>query len=283
MRNTLPDTTQNQVNGTRVCIIGGVCAAAQIGTLLTINNVWYKNHPRSSFHLFNDNHQWLYMDKLGHATTAYQVGQASMNALKWAGVKKNQSVIYGSAFSFLYLTSIEILDGHSAEWGFSTGDVLANGLGSLLLATQELIWSEQRILLKFSTHLTPFAEMRPSVLGSSVSQRILKDYNGQTYWLSCGLSSFFKSSKNKIPNWLTLAIGYSGTGMLTGSNSSSELPNVSDARQAQWLLSLDIDLSKIRTKNKLLKTVFKTVNFVKIPMPTVELSNGSLSGHWFYF
>jgi hypothetical protein len=54
-------------------------------------------------------------------------------------------------------------------------------------------------LLQNSLHLTDYASKRPDVLGSNL-ERTIKDYNGQTYWLSVNLHSFFKQSK--IPNGL---------------------------------------------------------------------------------
>jgi hypothetical protein len=50
---------------------------------------------------------------------------------------------------------------------------------------------------------------------------MLKDYNGQTYWLSVNLHSFYKGSK--IPKWLNLAIGYGANGMLTGNGENNGL------------------------------------------------------------
>ena len=43
---------------------------------------------------------------------------------------------------------------------------------------------------------------------------MLKDYNGQTYWLSANLKSFFPGSN--IPPWLNVAIGYGADGMFGG-------------------------------------------------------------------
>jgi hypothetical protein len=45
----------------------------------------------------------------------------------------------------------------------------------------------KRITPKFSFHTTQYAQYRPNVLGSSLAEQILKDYNGQTYWLSVNL------------------------------------------------------------------------------------------------
>ena len=40
---------------------------------------------------------------------------------------------------------------------------------------------------------------------------MLKDYNGQTYWLSANLKSFFK--KSNVPTWLNISVGYGAEGM----------------------------------------------------------------------
>jgi hypothetical protein len=43
---------------------------------------------------------------------------------------------------------------------------------------------------------------------------MLKDYNGQTYWLSVNLH--IPSPKAQKTQWLNLAIGYGADGMITG-------------------------------------------------------------------
>jgi hypothetical protein len=68
--------------------------------------------------------------------------------------------------------------------------------GTALFVSQELLWKEQRITPKFSFHTTQYAQYRPNVLGSSLAEQMLKDYNGQTYWLSVNLHSFYKGSKS---------------------------------------------------------------------------------------
>jgi hypothetical protein len=46
-------------------------AAIYTGALVTLNQLWYADYPRSSFHFINDNAEWLQMDKLGHMTVSY--------------------------------------------------------------------------------------------------------------------------------------------------------------------------------------------------------------------
>jgi hypothetical protein len=252
-------------------------------TLIGLNQLWYADYPRSSFHTINDNKEWLQMDKIGHAFTSYYVGKLGMEALDWAGETKRNQLIYGATLGFAFLTSVEILDGFSEEWGFSTGDLIANAAGTGLLIGQELLWNEQRINFKYSFHTTKYADIRPELLGENFIQQALKDYNGQTYWLSANLWSFHK--KSKIPKWINVAFGYGAEGMLSGNKDTFIDQNIPDTeRFRQFYLSLDIDLTKIKTNSKFLKTVFSTINFIKIPAPTVELNTkNKLIFHFIYF
>jgi hypothetical protein len=87
-------------------------------------------------------------------------------------------------------------------------------------------------------------------------EQILKDYNGQTYWLSVNLHSFYKGSK--IPKWLNLAIGYGANGMLTGVKITGCFLKKNGASR-RFYLSLDVDLTKIDTKSCFLKTIFSVL------------------------
>lgn len=258
-------------------------AVIATGALIGLNQLWYSDYPKSDFHLINDNVQWNQMDKAGHVFSSYHLGSFGANALKWSGCNRNSQIIYGSTIGFVFLTAVEVFDGYSSEWGFSLGDVAANAGGTTLYISQELLWKEQRIVPKFSFHTTEYASARPNVLGSSVSEQILKDYNGQTYWLSANVHSFFK--KSKIPKWLNVAVGYGAEGMITG---NPELVNTvffsEKERTRQFYLSLDADLTKINTKSHLLKTIFSVINTIKIPAPTLEInSRGVVNFHCLYF
>lgn len=266
---------------------GGVILGA--GTSLALlSELWYKDYPRSPLHSFNDNNEWLQMDKLGHLTTAYTVGYVGDNILKWSGVDSKKSAWFGGSLGLAYLTGIEILDGLSEEWGFSWGDMAANTTGSGVYIAQELIWKEQRIRPKFSAHLSPYAELRPNILGASTSERLLKDYNGQTYWLSANIASFLNKS-TKFPLWLNVAFGYGGEEMIKGDQTNYAILNANrgtyDLYSAyrQYYLSLDIDLTKIKIKNHFLKTLLGTLNYIKIPFPAIEFSNRGVKGYGIYF
>ncbi|MFP5471060.1 MAG: DUF2279 domain-containing protein [Bacteroidia bacterium] len=276
----------NTFNATRFYITTGGIVAGTSTSLIMLNELWYKGYPRSSFHTFNDNDEWLLMDKIGHATTAYTVGYVGHNVLQWSGVEDKKALWYGGTMGLVYLTGIEMLDGFSAQWGFSIGDMAANISGSAMYIGQELLWKEQRFHLKFSAHLSAYAQYRPNVLGSSFNERLLKDYNGQTYWLSANIASFLGNDTH-FPKWLNLAFGYSGEEMLKG---DEPLYTVFDGKEfivfnayRQYFLSLDVDLSKIKSKSRFLNTVLGTINYLKIPFPAVEFSKHGLQGKLFYF
>ena len=251
-------------------------------SLIGLNQLWYANYPRSKFHTLNDNDEWLQMDKMGHVFSSYQIGRIGANVLDWTGETKKNQLIFGATLGFTFLTAVEVFDGFSEEWGFSWGDMVANTAGIGLFVGQELLWQEQRITLKYSFHQTNFATQRPDKLGNGFLEEALKDYNGQTYWLSGNLHSFFKESN--IPKWLNVAFGYGADGMITGRDEPVNNLIISPQRKRQYYLSLDVDLTKINTDSRMLKSVFDVLNVIKVPFPTLELdSRGSLKAHFIYF
>jgi hypothetical protein len=249
-------------------------------TLVGLDRLWYADYPRSRFKTTNDSDEWLQMDKIGHVFSSYQLGRLGASTLNWAGAGQKEQLIYGASLGLGFLTAIELMDGFSEEWGFSWSDMAANAAGTGLFVGQELLWQEQRILMKYSFHRTDFAQQRPDVLGNGFTEEFLKDYNGQTYWLSANINSFFKSES--IPDWLNLAFGYGADGMLTGDPNDSLFLNQNRTRQ--YYLSLDIDLSRIKTNSHVLKTIFDIFNVIKVPFPTIEINNnGSVKWHYIYF
>ena len=251
-------------------------------TLIGLNQIWYKDYPQSNFHFFNDNDQWLQIDKVGHLYSSYHLGRAGAELLQWSGASQKEQLLYGASVGFAFLTVVEVFDGFSQEWGASTGDIIANATGTALYVSQELLWKEQRITPKFSFHQTKFAKQRPETLGKSLNEQLLKDYNGQTYWLSFNIHSFTKDSF--VPKWLNLAIGYGGENMLYGSNSEALQNGIFQQEYRQFYLSLDIDLTKIETKSHFLKTFFSVFNTIKIPAPTLQYDDyNGVKAHFVYF
>lgn len=251
-------------------------------TLVGLNQLWYADYPKSKFHTLNDNNQWLQMDKLGHVFSAYQLGRLGANTLHWSGVSKQDQLIYGSTIGVAFLTVVEVFDGYSEEWGFSWGDMAANVTGAGLYLGQELLWKEQRFTIKYSFHRTDYAPQNPEVLGNGFSEEFLKDYNGQTYWLSLNLHAFFKESK--IPSWLNVALGYGAEGMISGSNTNDNDVVQEQNPYRQFYLSLDLDLTRIKTNSHVLRTIFDVFNVIKVPFPALEFNDkNGIKFHGIYF
>jgi uncharacterized protein YfiM (DUF2279 family) len=258
-----------------------------IGSFVVLNEVWYKPYPRSKFHTFNDNAEWLQMDKVGHFMTANYLSQLGIETFKWAGVSQKKSAWIGGSIGLIYLTGLELLDGTSQEWGFSWGDMAANALGYVSASTQTHLWNEQRIKIKFSAHLSEYAQYRPNVLGKSTAERLLKDYNGQTYWMSFNIKSLFLKETSLFPSWLNLAVGYGAEGMISGTPDAEFCQNnpLCDEfdRYRQYYLSFDIDLAKLPIKKQWIRTALGPFGFIKIPSPTLELSKNGARMWWLYF
>lgn len=276
---SVPSTTFNKK---RLTLVVGTETALYASSLYGLNELWYKDYPRSSFHLFDDSKEWLQMDKVGHTVTSYYIGRVGIGLMKWSGVERKKAIWYGGMLGSLYQSTIEVLDGYSTEWGFSVTDLAANTVGSLMVVGQELAWDEQRIVLKYSFQQSEFSKYRPNILGSNFQENILKDYNGQTYWLSVNPYSFM-SKKSKFPKWLNIAIGYGAEGMTGGENN----PITFDAngnqvffeRYRQFYLSLDVDLTRIKTRSKFLRTIFYSVGFIKFPAPALEFTKHGINAN----
>ena len=274
-----PSDTLNSHRKTAVYI--GEAAVLGV-TLIGLNQLWYKDYPQTNFHFINDNKDWMQMDKAGHLFSTYHVGRFGSEMLQWSGASKKEQLLFGSTLGFGFLTVVEVFDGFSQEWGASWGDIVANTSGTLLYVSQELIWNEQRIIPKFSFHQTSKANYRPETLGESFQEQILKDYNGQTYWLSFNLHSFTKA--HFIPKWLNVAIGYGAENMLYGSDIEAQLNGYNQNSYRQFYLSLDVDLTKIKTKSHFLKSLFSVFNTIKIPAPALQYDDfNGVRGHVIYF
>ena len=260
-------------------------AISTIG-LAGLNYLWYRKFSHSRFHFFNDGNEWLNMDKMGHATTAYNISAIQYNMMRWSGVGNKQSIWIGGLTSMGFQTLIEIFDGFSQKWGFSVPDMLANIAGSSLFMAQQFAFNEQRVQLKFSFHYTPFAVYNPSELGKSKWQRWLKDYNGQTYWLSVNPGSFMKSSTD-FPKWLNVAFGYGAEGMIGASANpvfinNREIPPLK--RYRQYYLSIDGDLQRMRSNNITSGALLAVPGIIKWPLPAVEFSKTTpVKFHWIAF
>ncbi|HZI69290.1 MAG TPA: DUF2279 domain-containing protein [Hanamia sp.] len=280
-------------NKKRIHLVTAANIVGYGGALVGLNAIWYAKYPRSGFHFFNDDNEWLQMDKIGHIYSAYSESRASMELWRWAGLPRKKSIWIGGLSGVAYQSIIEVLDGFSSQYGFSPGDFVANIVGSGAFISQQLVWNDEKIQIKFSFHRKNYGSPQlnkraDDLYGNAEIQRFIKDYNGQTYWLSANIHSFF--TKSKLPRWLNFSVGYGAEGMFGGTKNIGydENGNVIFDRQdikryRQWYLSPDVDFTKIHTNKKGIKVLLFVLNAVKFPAPTLEFSNGKFKGHWIVF
>ena len=283
---TAKDSVYDHIHKGRLIGVSVTAGAIYLGTMIGLYQVWYSDYPQSSFHIFNDCGEWLGMDKLGHTTTSYWVGRIGYESLKWSGVQEKKAVWYGGMWGFAFLTTVEIFDGFSEEWGFSLCDMAANTLGAGLFIGQQLALKDQPFTLKYSFHTTEYADYRPDLLGENFLQQMIKDYNGQTYWLS-GNIAYFLPRESKFPKWIDVSFGYSGEGMLGATSNPAEYngePLPEYERYPQFFLSLDADLTKIKTRNETVRLLLNLVGCIKIPFPALEFNRiDKAKFRWIYF
>lgn len=277
----------------RTWIMTGTQIAGYGGVMTALASAWYDKYTKTKLHSFDDSHEWLQVDKVGHFYGTWIESQANNELWKWTGMERKKRIWVSGLTSLAFQTTIEYLDGKSAEWGWSWSDIGANLLGSGTFIAQELAWNEQKIKLKWSFHRKTYKDatlnQRSDVIfGKSSPERFLKDYNGQTYWASIGLKTLFP--KLNLPPWLFVSVGYGAEGMFGAESNIAKdatgniIFNRSDIRRyRQWYLSPDIDWTKIKTRHKGLKFLFTVLSAFKFPAPSLEFSAGKIKGHLIHF
>ncbi|QKG54765.1 DUF2279 domain-containing protein [Hymenobacter sp. BRD67] len=247
-------------------------------TSYLLGKTWYTK--RVPFHSFNDNGEWLQMDKFGHATTAYAISRGEYELFRWSGVNERASALTGGLVALLYQTTIELFDGRSEGWGFSKGDMVANLSGIGLFMGQQYGFGEQKVSLRYGWRQSIYPPYRPNLLGKSIGTQMLKDYNGQQYWLSLNIASVLPVGPS-FPRWLNLDLGYSGSGM-TGGHANppyvdADGKEVKFTRYRQFYVSPDVSLAHLPgISGSGAQALVSAGQFFKIPAPSLEYNH--LSG-----
>lgn len=294
----------SSINKTRLKTSIISTSAFYAGFSYGLYTAWYKNFPQESFHLFNDYGEWQNMDKYGHVFSAYFQADWMYHYAKWTGIDDDKAIWTGIIGSTLIQSTIEVFDGFSSNWGFSLTDVAANTIGVTAFGLQQKHWGEQRINFKLSSwpkkydtsqfssidgrQFSDLQSRSNELFGSGFSERFLKDYNAQTYWASVNIHSFLPEG-NKWPIWLNVALGYSAENAFGGfenvwyvDGSRFELGPDQD-RYVQFVLTPDIDLTKIKTNSRFLKMLFGVLNAYKLPTPGLSINTrGEFNLHFVY-
>jgi uncharacterized protein YfiM (DUF2279 family) len=265
---------------------------------------WYANYPTGRFRVFNDMQEWGQMDKMGHWFSTYQEARLGWNLARWAGFSNRRSAWIGFGLGQLVQTSFEVMDGFSEQWGFSWGDVGFNTLGAAMFTAQQIAWKEQRVTMKMSgwpvryddTAIEPYRGTGPPVTlsqraadlyGTGPINLFLKNYNTLVVWTSVNPRSFMPEKAAWMPRWLNVAVGMGADNLFAGfgyewqADKNCQGPDCTAyrvdpaayPRTRQWMLSLDVDLTRIPVKNRYLRTLLHTVNIFKVPAPALVWSD----------
>ncbi len=278
--------TDSTGNGdTMLLKAAGVTTAWFAVSMFVLGKTWYKDREVVPFHFYNDNAAWMQVDKCGHAFGAYVYSYVGYHGMLAAGMSRGEALAFGATLGAVLQTPIEIMDALHEGYGFSWGDIAANSFGSALVLGQELLFDGQPAKYKFSYRPSPYADYAQGALGVRATDRILKDYNGQTYWLSFPAEAIIPD--RSLPPWLNIAVGYGADGMYGEFSNTTVLRNPAvpyAVRSRQYLISLDIDWTRIDTDSPLLRLLLQGLTFIKLPFPAIEYnSHGGLKAYWMYF
>lgn len=268
-----------------ICKAAAFTTVYYTGSMYILGKTWYDDKEKVPFHFYNDNRGYLQVDKFGHMFGSYVYSNIGYHGLLKMGTSKKEALIFGSTLGFVLQFPIEIMDGIHEGYGFSWGDIAANTMGSALVLAQELLFDEQIVKLKFSYWESVYSKNSNGYFGNTKLDRLFNDYNGHTYWFSMPLNKF--TGKNRLPDWLNIAVGYGANGMYGEFENITSFNDVAipgTERYRQYLVSLDIDWTKIDTNSKILKLVFKGMSFVKLPFPALEYNSmGKVKGYLIYY
>lgn len=262
----------------RLKTVAWVGGSGYVLAMTGLSLIWYDDLGKFKF--FNDNHEWFATDKVGHFYTAYQFSRVTEQSLLWAGLPQKKARLWAGITGVIVMTPIEILDGFSPKYGASWGDLIANTTGAMFLFGQSALWNDTRIQPKFSFFPSGLAKNRPNLLGSNFPQQIIKDYNGQTYWLSWDIDKFFP--KRKFPKWLNVAVGYGIGDMVSAERAQSQAMNFNPYQE--YYVGLDFDFQYLKPKKRIAKIGLYLLSLIRLPAPTLAYSpRYGWRGHFLYF
>ncbi|MCS6894995.1 MAG: YfiM family protein [Bacteroidia bacterium] len=245
---------------------GGVFAS-YAGTYGAPFLAWYDWRMAQGWRLFDDGREWKQMDKLGHVWTTYHLSWVYHDWARFCGYSPAAARRLGAVLAWSFQTSIELVDGFFPKWGASLWDALSNTVGSGIFWINTLS-SPWRVDVRFSFFPSPYAAQRPEALGRGVSQ-ILKDYNGQTYWLVL--------LHEKFP--LGLAIGHGARGLL-GGYGREPISTIRAREHRRWLLSVDPHWELFFKKRRWMMRIFVSI---KTPFPALVYERHAFRVAWIYF
>lgn len=182
---------------------------------------------------FGQNTEYGGADKLGHAFFSYVGARLLTAGFTLAGNEPRSAVNMGTLWALGIMTGVEVLDGFSKKYRFSTEDAAMNVIGAAAGYVMERNPALDA-LIDLRLHYNPSDNSNFNIGG---------DYSGQTYLLNLKASGVPKLRSNDFLRYFELAVGY-------GTRGYEDPPDVERRRHLYFGVSLN--LSEI-----LRQTVFK--------------------------
>ncbi|MCS7152586.1 MAG: YfiM family protein [Bacteroidia bacterium] len=228
---------------------------------------WYDWREAKGWRFFDDGKEWKQMDKLGHVWSTYHLSWLYKEWAEACGYSRESARRLGVLLAWGFQMSLEVTDGFFPKWGASAWDMAANTLGAGLFWIRDYL-APWKVDIRFSFFPSPYAKQRPDLLGRGIAQ-ILKDYNGQTYWLVL--------LHQKSP--IGIAIGHGARGLLGGYGREPE--SVISARERRrWVLSIEPHWEVLLRRPQWATRIFVAI---KTPLPALVYEGITLRGTWVYF
>ncbi|MBC8266814.1 MAG: DUF2279 domain-containing protein [Flavobacteriales bacterium] len=252
----------------RVILVSSSLLGALSSSYLYIENSWW-NEKQQSFHFDNgsDKVYALNVDKAGHFMGGLQAADVFSGSMRWAGMRKKQSLWYGAAFGSALQLAIEMKDAYAPYWGFSKWDLAIGSTGAFLPVIKYYSPTLNAIDIKLSywkRHNT-YWDLEAQRGKTPNKYAWQDDYVNQSYWLSVDLNYF----NNNIPDWLNIAIGF-GLDETQYLNSHGTKMGGNN----EWYIALDYDIPKLLKKwnSPTAKKVKHWLNYFHFPAPTIRIS-----------
>ncbi|RQW06806.1 MAG: DUF2279 domain-containing protein [Calditrichaeota bacterium] len=261
----------NQIKPVRFYGFLGAVVVFDLYSLNRLRETWY-SQPIGSFHFIEFEPDWRarkQTDKLAHMMDAYFATHLASKAYRWSGFSTKNSIWYGALTGWVWMLQIEIIDAFFQEWGFSVLDLTFNTFGVSYATLQQLYPDRlSGIRLKASYHTS---DAYRNNLYSETNKSRIDDYEGMTWWLTLNIHDVMPEGVQKdYPGWLK------PWGIAVGQRVENIARNIYGGERHVYI-GLDFDITKIPTgDSKTLKFVKNILNFVRLPLPAVRVSDGTV-------
>ena len=262
-----PDTLPLNKMRLRRAVLAGTSLLTLGSTYSYLKLRWW-NDGYTSFH-FDDGRDFRYasnLDKLGHLLGGAFTADAYYAGFRWAGVPQRRAEWYAAGATALVQLCIEFKDGYAPTYGFSWADVTVGTLGGFwpMLQHRSPFLADSQLKFSYWQRTTKYFDQR----GIRTQAFYIDDYINQAYWFSFSPRYFGKpgSAIRRWPDWLQLSAGF-------GLDADTWSPTRNgEGGLWEFYLAPDIDLVKLfKPKKPLLRTVLHLLNYIKVPMPTVQI------------